>query len=282
MARLSSLLLVLVCCLGAGPAGPQRIASGSLASDEVLIEILRQRGEMSRLVAVSLFADDPRYSNVADEVPKTLKGRVGGELESLLALRPDLAILASYNKPEILARLEDAKVPVLRLTEFRSLGDIEANITAIGKATATENDAEKVRAAFHSERQRLRALGSKLKRRPKVLDFAEDGVVSGSGTLFDALVREAGGTNLAADQGLKDWPKLSTEALAILRPDVIVTTGDPARQAEYLATMRRLPGWKEMPAVKAGKILVIPGRELSAVSPHVLKALRKLQAGIAP
>lgn len=284
MHYLHSLILILLLPLlaSAGPASPHRIASGSLASDEILVDLLKQRGELDRLIAVSLFADDPRYSNIAGDIPKSLTGRVGGELESLVALKPDLAILASFNKPEMLKRLEAAHIPVLRLTEFRNLDDIEANITTLGKATGTETDAKKIRDAFHTERLQIRKLGAALKIHPKVLDFAEDGVVSGKGTLFEALVTAAGGICIACEAGLKNWPMLSTEALAIMRPDVIVVSGEPADKAEYLAKMRSLPGWKNIAAVQAGRVVVIPGRELAAVSPHILKALRRLQAGLAP
>ncbi len=284
MARMRSFLLTLIALpilLGASTITPQRIASGSLASDEILIELLKARGELSRLVAVSLFATDPSYSNVVGDVPKTLTGRVGGELESLLALKPDLAVVASYNKPEMVARLEGAKVRVVRLTEFRSLDDIEKNIETLGKAAGAEAEAHKMLADFRGVREGLRAAAAKHARKPRVLDFSEDGTVSGAETLFDSLVKEAGGIPLASAQGLRNWPKVATEALAVMRPDVLVVAGDPERKAEYLTRIRSLPGWREMPAAKAGRLVVIPGRELAAVSPHVLKALKKLEAGFA-
>ncbi len=283
MRRLGLLLLTVLCLtpLASSATGPQRIASCSLASDEILVTLLKERGELNRLVGVSLFATDPRYSNVVDDVPASLTGRIGGELESLLALKPDLAILASYNKPEMLARLEGAKVQVLRLTEFRNLDDIEHNIRTLGDVVGAKAEATRMLEAFRARRADVRAAATKRNTHPKILDFSEDGTVSGAGTLFDALVTEAGGIGLAAAQGLKNWPKVSTEALAVMRPDVLVTAGDPAKAAEYLAKMRSLPGWKEMPAVKAGRLIVIPAKELSAVSPHVLDALQKLALGLA-
>lgn len=277
MRRLGPFLLSLL-LLAASPARPERIASGSLASDEILVTLLWQTKEIARLVAVSQFATDPRYSNVADRIPEIVSGRVGGELESLLALKPDLAILASYNKPEIEQRLAGAHVKVLRLSEFRSLDDIANNIKAIGAATALEQPAAEMIARFQKGRAAAREAAKKRGTHPTVLDFSADGSVSGKGTLFDALVSEAGGVGLAGQIGLKDWPKLSTEALAVLRPDVLVAVGDPGDKAKVLTEIRSLPGWKEMPAAKAGKVIVIPGRELAAVSPFVLNALDKLNA----
>lgn len=279
---LLSVVLVAAAAFAGDAVGPRRIASGSLASDEILLELLGRRGERDRLIAVSTLATDPRYSNVVDLIPKTLTGRAGGELESLLALKPDLVILASYNKPETLARLADAKVNILKLTEFRSLDDIEYNMTRLGEAVKIESDAAKLVGEFRAARAAFESKAKAWKLRPKVLGYSEDRVLSGKNTLFDAMVTAVGGVNVAAEAGLTDWPQVGVEALLTLRPDVLVVTGDPKKADEYLREVRAAPGWQEMAAVKAGRIVVIPGAEIAAVSQHVLKALQKLQAGIEP
>ncbi len=262
-------------------ASPQRIASGSLASDEIVLDLLGRQGELSRLVAVSTLATDARYSNVADKVPASVTGRVGGELESLLKLRPDLAILASYNKPEIRSRLEAAHVEVYSLGNFKNLDDIEHNVTTLGHLVGADQGAAAMLKEFQDERRAAHKAVEKRGTHPTVLDFAPDGSVSAGETLFDALVREAGAVNVAAELGLKNWPKLSTEVLTALRPDFIVVSGKPEDREALLAEMRRGVGWKTMPAVVKGRIIIIPGAELSSVSPFVARALAKLLAGLA-
>src|SRR4051794_12554739 len=130
-----------------------RIASCSLASDETLLDLAVKSGRPEELVAVSTLADDPRYSNVAGTLPKTLTGRCGAELESLLKLKPDLAILASYNKPELLQRLAATGVKTLTLGDFKSLDDIEANVLTVGKAAGFAAEALRAATDFHVARR---------------------------------------------------------------------------------------------------------------------------------
>lgn len=258
---------------------PKRIASCTVAGDEMATAVLERAGALDRLKAVSTLANDPRYSNMTT-LPPHLLGRCGGELESLLKLKPDLAIVASFNRPELLRRLKEAKVSVHVLREFRRLDDIEAALAELGVVLDEPKAAAALVAEFAKERQAL-ASHTSAKSPPRVLQFTPDGLVSGGDTLFDDIVRAAGGINIGAEDGRKGWPRLQAEAIATLRPDVVLAAGEPSEQAMILKGVQSAPGFKEIPAVKAGALIVIPERELSAASPHVLKAIAKLKAGLA-
>ena len=235
--------------------------------------------DLGRLVAVSTLADDAHYSNIAGRMPPTLKGRCGGELESLLALRPDLAVLATFSRPELLAHLNAAGVHTFVLSAFTNLDDIEHHIDTLGHLTHTEGAARALLDDFrHTRAELAKAVAASRAPRPSVLEFFPAAPVSGAATLFDDLVRSAGGRNLAAEQGFKGWPQISAETLASLRPDLIVAGGEAADRDSVLRTMRAAPGWKEMPAVREGRLVLIPDRQLAATSPHILQALAQLHA----
>jgi len=259
---------------------PLRIASCAIASDEMLVDLLGRAGHPERLVAVSTLADDTRYSNLVP-VPAGISGRCGGELESLLKLKPDVAVIASFNRPELIARLKAAGVIVHTLGDFTTLNDVETNLRALGELIREPEATKAAVSAFVAERDRLTAKPSPAAVAPvRALEFFPDGVVSGRETLFDDLVRHAGGINVAAEMGLKGWPRVSTETLATLRPDVIIAGGDPAEQPATLARLRSIPGFKEMSAVKQGRLVMIPQREMSAASPHILKALTRISTAL--
>lgn len=255
-----------------------RVVSCTIASDEMASDILGRAGHAERLVAVSTLADDERYSNLRP-VPATIKGRCGGELESLLKLKPDLAVVASFNRPELVHRLKASGIKVHVLRDFATLADIEASLTELGKALDEVNAGQAAAKDFHAEIDRLRHDIRVNTPAVRALQFFPDGAVSGGDTLFNDLVRAAGGENIGATGGVKGWPKLQTEALAMLKPDVLVASGTEADRASLLKMMRSLPGFKDMSAVKDGHLILIPERELSAASPHILKALAKLRAG---
>ncbi len=266
-------------------APPQRIVSGSLASDEILLALFASSGQSGRLAAVSSLADDPRYSNVV-AAAKTVKGRFGEGLETALALKPDLAVLASFNKPETIDRLEKAQVRCFVLGGFTTLDEIAANVTALGELTQLKKDAGALNAVFAKARMAAWAGAVRLPRRPKVLGYLGDAAGNGAltlaarGSLFDALIEEAGGENLASSLGLTGWPTVSAEVLAGLAPDVVVTGGDGTPEA-LRQTLQNAPGWKAMKSLARAKMIVVPDRELGATSPYVASALTKISQGLA-
>ena len=97
----------------AGPraSGPaRRVASRTVFADEVLWALGPEVRE--RVVGLSPMADDPRYSTVAGLWPSTTP-RLGRNPEELLALGPDLVILASFSEVEYRAAIEGKVFPGL-------------------------------------------------------------------------------------------------------------------------------------------------------------------------
>lgn len=246
----------------------------------MLVDLLSRAGHLERLVAVSTLADDARYSNLLP-VPKSIGGRCGGELESLLKLKPDVAVIASFNRPELVARLKAAGVRVHTLSDFTTLADVAANLEALGRLIREPRASSSALAEFRSALDKLAPAPTPAATAPiRAMEFFPDGVVSGRATLFDDLVRHAGGLNVGSELGLVGWPRVGTETLATLKPDVIFASGESDDLAPTLARLRSLAGFKDMEAVKSGRLVLIPQREMSAASPHLLKALAKIRAGL--
>lgn len=258
-------------------AAPQRVATCFVAADEIALELLTATNQIERLAAVSTLAEDPKYSFAAP-IPASVKHRCGAELETLLAVRPDLVILASFNRPELIDRLREAKIPVHVLKSFNTFADIAANITAIGELLDAKAAAAKLAAKVMAEAPPASTAAG-----PTLLSLSSDGVVAAGDTLFNAIILAAGGINLAAQQGLKGWPRLSAEAIAKLDPDWLVAAGDPADPqalARALALARGASGYGAMRAVKLQRIILIPEREISAASHHILRAVQRLAAAL--
>ena len=71
---------------------PQRIVSLNVSADEILLDMV----DSKRLAALSLLADDSGICSAGDKV-KYVKGRAqGSNLESVLAMQPDLVIIPDY------------------------------------------------------------------------------------------------------------------------------------------------------------------------------------------
>ena len=98
------------------PATPRRIVSIALSADETLVDLVPPE----RLVGVTTFIDDPSIPPASGRVPAAAV-RVTGEPEALLALRPDIVFASAYTRPDALAILAGAGVPVVGSGALRTL-----------------------------------------------------------------------------------------------------------------------------------------------------------------
>ncbi len=269
-------LLVLANSVGFA-AAPQRIASATVGTDEILFEILSRRQELHRLIAVSIFSDNKKYSHL-DKIPSSIKGRVGDSVEALLALKPDLAIVASYNRQEISHQLNAAGVQVVLQENFRSLSDIQDNIRMIGRVTGTSKEADALVQEMQKELQASKAASVCVGGDPTFIQYSSYDTVPGSGTIINDAAQHAGLQNLAARLKLSGWAPLSQEVVATLNPDFVVTSGEPEQKKEIQAQLLRSPAWQKLKAVQAGRLIIIPDRQLYTVSHHVTKLVKTLAA----
>ena len=262
--------LIGVFCSGvslAATATPSRIVSLSLASDEVLLDLLPECGGLERLVAVSTFADDPQSSSVVVKA-KMIKHRVHSEPEAVLSLKPDLVIAASFNRPELIELLRKRHVAVVVLQHFSSADDIADHVKAI--AEAAHCDAAGIR-MVQSFRDKLAAI-PKAAKGLKVMNWSPDLTVMAGGTLFDAMVSGCGHQNPATTAQLKNWPRVSDETLRTWKPDVVVASCDGPDCAAIRQKIKNHTTWKSLPAVQQNRIVTIPSRLLLTTSQYFADA----------
>src|SRR5690606_38138354 len=100
------------------------------------------------------------------------------------------------------------------------------------------------------------------------------------GTTFDDIARYSGTVNLASQKGFTGWARPSAEVLSGLDPDFLVAAGGSNDKAKVLAEIQRTPGFSAMRAAKEGRVVVIPGRDLTAVSHHVVNAAIALHKAV--
>ena len=259
------------------PLAAKRIASTSLAGDEILYEILKTANQLYRLIAVSALADNSEYSNITQEA-LGIKGRTGRELESLISLKPDLIFLASYNQPAMIDRLRKSQITSFVLSGFNSFDEIKHNIEVIGKVIGTPNAAQNLTKTFEQTLTQLKKKAPK--KSSTILNFSESMTLSGKNTTFDDIVKAAGATNLARKLNISGWSKISVESLSTLDPDYIVAIGTPKMRREIINKISQTPGYRQMSAVKAKRIIIVEGRKLLAVSHHVLEAISEVQTAL--
>lgn len=256
-----------------------RVASTNVAADEIVAELLTRQNEIHRWVGRSNLAFDSRYSHLnKQKFQKSLPEIVTGNPESLLAQNVDVAIMASFNSPQLIKQVKAFDIEVVLNTNFNSILDIMNNIELIGKKIHAEPEAAELVAEMKHRLHVLREnpLHMSKGQKPSVIRFAANGVVSGEGTVFDDIVKHAGGENLAATKGLKGWAKINDEIIASLSPDFIISQPSHKNRSEIIDFIRSFPSWRLMKNLELSSLILLPERNLNASSHHVVLVTEQL------
>lgn len=173
-------------------------------------------------------------------------------LERILALKPDLAVMVGTKNTPILAKLEALKIPTLVLNPA-SLEDISKDIRLLSVVFNKQSAADSLLIAISAT---LNKISSSLEvippgKRPQV--YAEISsqplMTAGRTGLVGRLIDRAGGENIMADLG-RDYAVINPEIVIQRRPDIILIL-HPQTDKKQLA--ERI-GWQNIPAVKNNKV----------------------------
>jgi iron complex transport system substrate-binding protein len=103
-------------------------------------------------------------------------------------------------------------------------------------------------------------------------------MVAASGSFIDELITIAGGRNIFAD--LELWPQVNLEDVMQRAPDVVVLadtgTDDPVE------ALRRRAGWRELAAVKNGRVFRVSPYFFNRSGPLMPKAAAELAGFFRP
>lgn len=249
-------------------AAPQRIVAASVLAAESLLGVLPNE----RLAGAHAFAADARYSLVADRAAGI--PLLGATPEQLLSVDPDLVLVDAYTRAETLALLAAAGVPVVRTRDPHSFDDIEANLHLLGRVTHLD---EELAAVVGSMREQLRQVEARGRELGPWRLMSLDGALHtyGEGSLFDAIARAAGATNVAAEHGVGAFRKLDIEEVLAWRPDALVLSGEPG--AGVPEWIQQFPGLDLLPCVQNERLLFVPGPLLSTTSHHLVETAAFVQ-----
>jgi len=253
---------------------PQRILSATLATDHILSDLINPE----RIVAVSSYADYLSLSNIVGFYDANIS-RTQGEIESMLALQPDLVFVASYSNPETVRYLLRSDIAIVRLSEFKSFNDIFNNINIVAAVTDTQDKAEQV---INKVKQQIAEVQQAVKNKPKprVLYYDMNGYSVGGHSLMDEAITLSGGINVT-DGILPDGENKISEELAIsLQPDVIVMNQWVFNQSQGEASPAQIlkdkKAWQNVPAIKNNRVYAVPGTWLRSVSQHRIKGVQAI------
>jgi ABC-type Fe3+-hydroxamate transport system substrate-binding protein len=251
----------------------ERPAARVVSMMPALTEWAIAMGAADRLVART---DYDHHPDVA--VLPSVGGGLDPSVEWLAALRPDL-VLAWPDAPSrsLVSRLETLGIPVYT-APIQTIEDALLAADDLGRLLGAE---EQAAAAIARVRTGLDAVARVVAGRPRpsvlFLIGLDPLMAAGPGTFVDELLARAGGRNVIEDVAIL-WPNLSLEEIVRRAPDVVIVgsagTTDPRR------TLAGRPGWRELPAVRSGRVHAVdpdvinrPGPRLHDAAAHLARLI---------
>lgn len=256
---------------------PQRIASVTLGSDEILLEIIGP----DRLLGVTYLATDPGISNVADQLDDIPYTDLSGDPEYLISLDADLVILAAYNNPAALDQLLDANVPVFVLAEFNTLDNVRANIRLLGRVTGEETRAE---ALITDMDIRLMAVQEAVAGQEpvRVLYYEPGGITYGPGSTVHEIITLAGGVNVIGEADLGPYPLVDTEFILSINPDVILLGAWLSTETDPTDLFMTDAALSTLRAVQTGRVYPIRTAHMTNVSHYTVLGVEDIARVLYP
>lgn len=240
-----------------------------MCADQLLLVLARRE----QIAALSWNAPRASMSYYADRARGLAVTR--GSAEDVIARRPDLVIAGRFAGGAAKAAMQRAGLRVELLDIPSNPREAVAQVARfgalIGRRDAGLRAADALREAL---RARENDSGG---RRPRALYLQRRGVVTGRGTMMDALMQRAGFVNAIAREG---FGQLGIEDIATIEADILILDGqglrpdgDAADQgAAILAhplVQQRFPPQRRV---------IVPQREIVCAGPALASAMRRLRA----
>lgn len=214
------------------------------------------------------------YPKAAQKIIKVVSTEV--DTEKIIAMKPDLVLghESSLNfQKDAYKQLEEAKIPLFVVKDAQTLQSAEKTIEQIGQLTGTTDKAKAVVQRMEKQKASLQTKAAKQKKQPTVwIEISNDLYTAGDNTFMNEMLDLAGGKNIVTKKG---YPKYNEEQVIKADPDVIITTYPNAKQE-----IAKRKAWKNIRAVKDGRIYSLDADELSRPGPRLIDGVEEIYQAI--
>jgi iron complex transport system substrate-binding protein len=249
---------------------PERIVSVAPNITEIIFAL----GKGGLLAGRTEYCDFPPEARKVASIGSLLEPNI----EKIIALNPDIVIASTHFQKEVLKKLEGLGVKVAVLYGAEDFEGVYFTIAQVGRIVGADARADKLIAGM---KRKVRAITGRVRGRPRprvyyVMTFGKTGdYTAGGDTFLGKMLAMAGGANVAGES--KGW-QYSLEKLVEQDPDYIVC----AKSYASLEALRHASGYRELTAVKAGKVLEIDNNLLDRQGPRLVEGLETLARFLHP
>ncbi|MBO6825286.1 MAG: ABC transporter substrate-binding protein [Sneathiella sp.] len=199
--------------------------------------------------------------------------------EGVLSLAPTKLIGSDEAGPATtLEQLKAAGVSITLLKAPRDVAGINENIRQLGQILDRDTEAQQLTSDINSSLNKLKRKIATAPVSQKVLFVMTHGaktpMSAGKGTSADAILKLAGVQN--ASPGFEGYKPLTAESLAVMAPDVILTTHRTLQQVGGIEQFLALPGFNLTPAAQNKRVIAMDSLRLLGFGPRTVEAANDL------
>ncbi|MBM7694387.1 iron complex transport system substrate-binding protein [Peribacillus deserti] len=256
---------------------PEKIVSVTPSNTEIAFAL----GLEDQIVGVSDFDNYPQEALKKEKV-----GAQELNIEKMLSLQPDLALLDTYhykNHAEVIKQLKEAGTAVVIVNSTKNTFDqVYDSIELLGRATGTSKKAETIVKDMKDKLAEVKEKAAKVKEKKRVwVEVAPqpDIYTTGKGTFMQEMLDTIGAVNVA--EGQQGWVKVNEEEAVKYNPDVVITTyGYYVKNSAQQVLSRK--GWSAVPAVKNKQVFDVNSDTVTRPGPRLVEGVEALGKSIYP
>ena len=249
---------------------PKRIVSLAPNMTEMIFEF----GDGAKIVGRTNWCNYP----IEAEKIENIGDIMNPNFEKIISLKPELVIMSTHSKVETAEKLEAVGINCVSLYGGENFEKIYQMTADMGKILGKNREAEE---KIKNMKKRVEDLEKKMAMVNKksvyyMISFGRGGeYTAGGDTFISELIERAGGENCAKD--LKGW-HYSLEKLMEKDPEIIICS----KKQNVLEQMKKSEGYRELKAVKTGKVYEIDHDKIDRQSCRVIDGLYDMAKIIHP
>lgn len=198
--------------------------------------------------------------------------------EGLLSLRPD-AVLGTHEAGPavVLEQVRSAGVRVELVQADHSWQEVQRKLQLVGRMTGRSAAAQALQARLDGEWAQTQQQVARAVQRPRalfILAHSGSPMVAGTNTAADALIRFAGGVNVAAS--FEGYKPLTAEAMASAAPQVLINTSQGMEALGGAAAFWQRPELALTPAYRRRALVAMDANHLLGFGPRLPQAVQEL------
>ncbi len=242
-------------------------------------EILYELGLGKDVVGVSTVDDYPKDVKKGKEQFNTMNLNK----EALLKVKPDLILAHESQKgtsKKVLDSLEKNGVKVVYVKDAQSLDQTYETFKQIGKVTGREHEAnELIDETKHNVEKVIKSVPRHHRSQSVFMEVSSKPEIytAGKHTFFDDMLAQLDAKNSFSN--IEGWKPVDKESIIKKNPDILIST-EGLSKSDYYKVIKKRDGFRQIKAVKNGRIETVNGDEISRPGPRIDEGLKQLRDAI--